>query len=176
MTQRSEALPASKESTRTRLGEIYAVQVAPLQRLAYLLTGDHHQAEDITQQAFVKFYGRFFNLRDSSAASAYLKKTVVNLARASHRRKTTERNYLQRQSPHAQVAENPSVEEHAAIIETLLALPHRQRTAIVLRFYEDLSEEQAARLMDCSAAAMKSLTARAVTSLRTAMEGDNHDR
>ena len=147
MSERSEALAASKPALRPGLAELYALQVAPLQRLAYLLTGDHHLAEDITQQAFIKFYGRFYNLRDPLAAAGYLRKTIVNLARAKHRRHQLERAYLQRQNHTPVATELPNVEDHALVIQALLALPHRQRTAIVLRFFEDLSEAQAASEM-----------------------------
>jgi DNA-directed RNA polymerase specialized sigma24 family protein len=96
MSERSEAAWApSRAAGRPGLAELYVLNAAPLQRLAYLLTGDHHLAEDITQQAFIKFYGRYFNLRKSSAAAAYLRRTVVNLARANHRRRHVEGKYLE---------------------------------------------------------------------------------
>jgi RNA polymerase sigma-70 factor (sigma-E family) len=151
---------------KARLEELYAVQIAPLQRLAFLLTGDHHLAEDIAQQAFVKFYRRFFDLREPAAAPAYLRRTVVNLARSHHRKERRERMHLQRHEAAALVASPPNVEDHDLIIQTVANLPYRQRAAIVLRFYEDLSEHQAAEALNCSPAAMKSLTARAIASLR----------
>lgn len=158
------------ESVRTgkrgRLEELYRVQVAPLQRLAFLLTGDHHLSEDITQQAFVRFYRRFFDLRDQAAAPAYLRRTVVNLARSHHRRGRVERGHLEAHAPHSETSHDRSVEDHDLMVRTLEALPYRQRAAIVLRFYEDLTERQAADVLGCSAAAMKSLTARAMQSLR----------
>lgn len=152
---------------RARLEELYRVQVAPLQRLAFLLTSDHHLAEDITQQAFVRFYRRFFALRDPAAAPAYLRRTVVNLARSHHRRGHREREHLQAQQSVEEMAPDRSVEDHDLIVQTLTSLPYRQRAAIVLRFYEDLTEQQAAEVLGCSAAAMKSLTARAMASLRS---------
>lgn len=161
---------------RKGIGDLYAQHAAPLQRLAYLLTGDHHLAEDLTQQAFVKFYGRFFNLRSSSAAAAYLRKTLLNLARGSHRRKHIEREYIRRHANSVeQAVEMPSVENSDLVVKALHALPYRQRAAIVLRFYEDLTEAQAADIMDCSPTAMKSLTARAMSSLRALLEGADSD-
>ena len=161
---------------RKGIGDLYAEHAAPLQRLAYLLTGDHHLAEDLTQQAFVKFYGRFLNLRSPSTAGAYLRKTILNLARGSHRRSQTEREYIRRHERSAERAvESPSLEENDLVVNALRLLPYRQRAAIVLRFYEDLSEAQAAEVMDCSPTAMKSLTARAMSSLRATVEGAEHD-
>lgn len=159
-------MPAAPSRRRARVEELYRVQVAPLQRLAFLLTGDHHLAEDITQQAFVRFYRRFLKLRDSSAAPAYLRKTVVNLARGHHRRDQRERMHLEMHERPVDAASPPDVEERDLMIRTLANLPYRQRAAIVLRFYEDLSEHQAAQVLGCSPAAMKSLTARAMASLR----------
>jgi RNA polymerase sigma-70 factor (sigma-E family) len=160
------AISTPRARRQARLEELYRVQVAPLQRLAYLLTGDHHLSEDITQQAFIKFYGRFFNLRDSSAAPAYLKRTVINLARGHHRRSRLERRHLEVHEPAPEVTGPPGIEDHDLIIRTLRTLPYRQRAAIVLRFYADLTERQAAEVLGCSPSAMKSLTARAMTSLR----------
>ncbi|HEX2058135.1 MAG TPA: SigE family RNA polymerase sigma factor [Actinomycetota bacterium] len=151
---------------RTRLEELYRVHVAPLQRLAFLLTSDHHLAEDITQQAFVKFYRRFFDLRDPAAAPAYLRRAVVNLARSHHRRSRREREHLRAEAPPAEATAERSVEDHDLMVQTLASLPYRQRVAIVLRFYEDLTEQQAADVLGISAAAMKSLTARAMSALR----------
>lgn len=151
---------------RARLEELYRVQVAPLQRLAFLLTGDHHLAEDLTQQAFVRFYRRFGDLREASAAPAYLRRTVVNLARSHHRSGGRERDRLEAHGRMQVDASERSVEDHDMIVRTLATLPYRQRAAIVLRYYEDLTEHQAADVLRCSPAAMKSLTARAMSTLR----------
>lgn len=160
------AISNPRADRKARLEELYAVQVAPLQRLAFLLTGNHHLAEDIAQQAFVKLYQRFFDLRDASALPAYLRKTVVNLARTHHRRQRREREHLKAHDPDRGAATQPNLEDRDLMIQTISNLPYRQRAAIVLRFYEDLSEHQAAEVMNCSPAAMKSLTARAMASLR----------
>jgi RNA polymerase sigma-70 factor (sigma-E family) len=166
MDVRAENLAVTDEKGRARLEELYAAQVAPLQRLAFLLTGDHHLSEDITQQAFVKFYRRFFDLRDPAAAPAYLRRTVVNLAHSHHRRRRVEREHLAARERAPEAVPERSLEEHDLVVRTLAALPYRQRAAIVLRFYEDLTEHQAAEVVGCSPGAMKSLTARAMSSLR----------
>jgi RNA polymerase sigma-70 factor (sigma-E family) len=167
MSQNAEnAISDARTGRRARLEELYRVHVAPLQRLAFLLTSDHHLAEDITQQAFIKFHRRFWDLREISAAPAYLRRTVVNLARSHHRREQRSRRHLETYEHSTGLAWGPDFEERDLIIQTLAALPYRQRAAIVLRYYEDLSEHQAADVMGCSPAAMKSLTARAMASLR----------
>jgi RNA polymerase sigma-70 factor (sigma-E family) len=167
MSQNAEnTISDARTGRRARLEELYRVQVAPLQRLAFLLTSDHHLAEDITQQAFIKFYRRFMDLREVTAAPAYLRRTVVNLARSHYRRERRSRRHIETYEHTPDVAWSPDVEGRDQIIQTLATLPYRQRTAIVLRFYEDLTEHQAAEVMGCSPAAMKSLTARAMVSLR----------
>ena len=170
------AISTTRAGRKARLEELYRLEVAPLQRLAFLLTGDHHLAEDITQQAFIKFYGRFFNLRTSSAAPAYLRRTVVNLARAHHRRSRREREYLEVHEHTPGETRDPDIEEHDFVIRSLAKMPYRQRAAIVLRYYEDLTEHQAAEVLECSLAAMKSLTARAMGSLRAMnLKEDSHE-
>jgi RNA polymerase sigma-70 factor (sigma-E family) len=167
MSQNAEnAITDARTGRRARLEELYRVQVAPLQRLAFLLTSDHHLAEDITQQAFIKFYRRFMDLREVTAAPAYLRRTVVNLARSHHRSERRSRRHIETYEHAPDLAWGPDVEGRDLIIQKLASLPYRQRAAIVLRFYEDLTEHQAAEVMGCSPAAMKSLTARAMASLR----------
>lgn len=171
-----EAVSTLRARGKARLEELYRVQVAPLQRLAFLLTGDHHLSEDITQQAFIKFYGRFFNLRESSAAPAYLRRTVVNLARGHQRRSHRERQHLEIHEQVPGAIWDPNMEEHDLVVRMLANLPYRQRAAIVLRFYEDLTEHQAAEVLGCSQGAMKSLTARAMASLRAMnIQGGSHE-
>ena len=170
-----QAISSPRTRGHARLEELYRQQVAPLQRLAFLLTGDHHLAEDITQQAFVRFYRRLFKLRESAAAPAYLRRTVVNLARGHHRSAHREKEHLEAHRDPGS-SSPPNVEDHDFIVRTLTNLPYRQRAAIVLRYYEDLSEHQAADVLNCSPAAMKSLTARAMTSLRAMdLEGARDD-
>src|SRR5258705_3292374 len=122
-----------------RLAELYALHAAEAIRLAYFLTGDRLLAEDLVQDAFVKLAVRLVHLRDPDAFDAYLRRTVVNLANSSFRRRRVERAYLRRSA-----AEPPTVEAaHDAerrdeLWQDLQRLPSRQRTAIVLRIYEDL--------------------------------------
>jgi len=153
------------------LAELYAVHSADVLRLAYLLTGDSSQAEDLVQDAFVRLAGRLVHLRDPAGFHAYLRITLVNLARSQFRRRRLERRYAQRQQPPTPVPE-PDVSERAQMRVALLALPVRQRMAVVLRFYEDLSEAQTAELMHCGTGAVNSLVSRAMASLRTTIGED----
>ena len=146
--------------------ELYAEHAAGAGRLAYFLVGDRSQAEDLVQEAFVKVFGRWGNLREPQAFAGYLNRTIVNLSHKAHRRRATERRYLSAQRPTeaAPPERDPgSVDEMWRLLQTL---PHRQRVAIVLRFYEDMTEHQAAATMGCSPSAVGSLVSRALRTLR----------
>jgi len=153
------------------LAELYAHHADESLRLAYLLTGAPELAEDLVQDAFVRLAGRLLHLRDPGGFHAYLRKTIVNLSRSYFRRRAVERRYMERQ------AEPPPIEpddlsERERIRRALIALPIAQRTAIVLRYFEDLSEAQTAELMRRHPAAVKSLVSRAMGTLRTTLGED----
>jgi RNA polymerase sigma-70 factor (sigma-E family) len=148
-----------------RLAELYARHAPAAVRLAYLLTGDHALAQDLTQEAFVRLYGRFRDLRDPDAFPAYLRATVVNLVRSHFRRRRVERAYLRRERA---APDPPEVEvgRRHEMWEALQALPVRQRAAIVLRYYEDLTEAETADVLRCPVGTVKSLVSRGVQRLR----------
>ena len=157
--------------TGTRVGaasmeELYAEHAAGAGRLAYFLVGDRSQAEDLVHDAFVRVLGRWGNLRDPQAFAAYLNRTIVNLSRKSYRRKAVETRWLRAQRPDEATIPEPDLGTVDEMWRLLHSLPHRQRVALVLRFYEDMSEHQAAETMGCSPSAVGSLVARALNTLR----------
>jgi RNA polymerase sigma-70 factor (sigma-E family) len=155
------------------LADLYVRHVPAATALAFLLTGDRAEAEDLAQDAFVRLIGRFRNLRNPDAFAAYLRKTVVNLHTSKLRRKRVERAYLAREAGRVEGASDaPVVTERDDLWRALLELPARQRAAVVLRYFEDLSEQQAAEAMGCSTPALKSLVARAMETLRTTITKD----
>src|SRR5436305_3555767 len=126
-----------REEPAGRLAELYRRYSGDAVRLAYLLTGDRGVAEDLVQDAFVKLAGRFADLRDPTRFESYLRKTVVNLTRMYFRRRGVERRYLDRaEHEPRRHAELPDVAAYQQMRAALLSLPHRQRAAIVLRYYE----------------------------------------
>lgn len=157
-----------RQTSRADLGGFYAANADSAKRLAYLLTGDADLAEDIAQDAFVKIAGRLGGLRNRDASAAYLRQTVVNLSRSHFRRKRVERIHLQREAsmPRMETVEGRDVVEADALWTELHRLAYRQRCAVVLRYYEDLSEHQAADVLGCSVGALKALTRRAMEQLR----------
>jgi RNA polymerase sigma-70 factor (sigma-E family) len=158
----------------SRLGELYARYAQGAVRLAYLLTGDRALAEDLVQDAFVRLGGRLAHLRDPAAFEAYLQRTVVNLSRSHFRRRKVERSYLERTGaagPPPTPAPESGLAERDELWRAMGRLSHRQRAAIVLRFYEDLSERQVAELLRCQPGTVKSLVSRGLQTMRDEMRG-----
>jgi RNA polymerase sigma-70 factor (sigma-E family) len=157
-----------------RLAELYARHAAGAIRLAYFLTGDRLLAEDLVQDAFVKLAGRLVHLRDPGAFDAYLRRTVVNLANSSFRRKRVEREYLRRSAAEpGAVADAPHTDRRDELWTDLQRLPARQRTAIVLRIYEDLPERRVAEIMGCRPGTVRSLLSRGLAQMRIHVRSDD---
>jgi RNA polymerase sigma-70 factor (sigma-E family) len=160
-----------------RLGDLYLRHADDAVRLAYLLTGDRALAEDLVQDAFVRLAGRLVHLRDPGAFDAYLRQTVVNLSRSHFRRKRVERAYVERtggalRSPAALRSDRP-IEDREVLSRAMSKLSQRQRAALVLRFYEDLSERRVAELLGCRPGTVKSLVSRGLETLRNEIRGED---
>jgi RNA polymerase sigma-70 factor (sigma-E family) len=164
------------DQERGAMSDLYARYVPAAIRLAYLLTGDRQQAEDLAQEAFVRCTGRFAHLRARAAFDAYLRRAVVNLHTSALRRRRLEREWIRREGgriAHASSA-MPDVAGRQDLWRALGTLPARQRAALVLRYYEDLSETDTATALGCSVAAVKSLVARGSKALRASItEGED---
>jgi RNA polymerase sigma-70 factor (sigma-E family) len=150
------------------LAELYERHAGAGLRLAYLLTGgDRAQAEDLLQEAFVRCVGRFRHLRVPDAFDAYLRRAIVNLHTSGLRHTRVERAYAARQrGTQARVSSMPDIAGRQDLWRALSGLPARQRAALVLRYYEDLSERDTAEVLGCSLPAVKSLVARGTEALR----------
>jgi RNA polymerase sigma factor (sigma-70 family) len=160
----------TREESADRLALLYESQGAGATRLAYVLTGDRHAAQDIAHEAFVRVGRKLFGLRDPEHARAYLYRTVVNLCRGRGRRLKVERTALQRIDRPRQ-HQPADVTEQDEMWRALLNLPIRQRAALFLRYYQDLFEAQAAEALDCSISALKSLVNRGLKDLRVTFQG-----
>lgn len=167
------------EAQGSRLWTLYQEHESSALRFAYLATGNADLAEDLVQEAFARVAGRFLDLRRPEAFGQYLRTTILNLARDHFRRKRLERHAFSEQKRLQERKLKASVTAaHAGtgadeIWDALDGLPHRQRAALVLRFYEDLSEAQSAELLGCSIGALKSLVARGMLTIRTRLELEN---
>ena len=157
------------------LASLYEEHSAGAFRLAYLLTGDRDLAEDLVQDAFVKLIGRFGDLRNPQSFDAYLRRTIVTLSYGLFRRRRIERSYLARERGLAQRTSDdiPDVERKDVLWTQLQRISPRQRAALVLRYYEDLSEHQAADVLGCSLRTVKSLVTRGIQAMRDQQGGES---
>jgi RNA polymerase sigma factor (sigma-70 family) len=170
---------------------LYAEHALGLTRLAVVMTGDRAAAEDIVQDAFLGLYRRWDRLPDMTAPLAYLRVSVVNGGRTALRRRSRLRlrpgavadDGLDEVTPAggwgpaARLAESAEArallsEQERTVAAALRKLPQRQREALVLRYYLDLSVEQTAQAMGVSPGTVKSATHRALAAVgRTLKEG-----
>ena len=124
------------------------------------------------QDAFVAMHKAWERLRDAEKALAYLRQAVVNRSRSVLRHRTVVDKNPQSAPPDMPSAEHGALMllERSSEISALRNLPERQRQAIVLRYYADLSEAEIAKVMGISRGAVKSHTARGMAALRAALE------
>ena len=154
--------------------ELYSAHYRSLVRLAALLVRDLGTAEEVVQDSFVAMHGGWRRLRDSDKALSYLRQSVVNRSRSVLRHRVVVDRNAPKPPPDMPSAEHGAIAlfERSAVIAALRTLPPRQREALVLRFYGDMSEAQIADAMQISRGAVKSHTARAMQALRTVLERD----
>jgi len=135
-----------------------------LYRTAYLLVGDRELAEDLAQTALAKTYAAWARIDDRSAAPAYARRTLVNTAASWFRKKGWRNELPSDELPELGHATDPST--RPAVLEALRRLPPRQRSVVVLRYYEDLSVAETADALGCSTGTVKSQTFEAFAKLR----------
>ncbi|HEX9377884.1 MAG TPA: SigE family RNA polymerase sigma factor [Actinomycetota bacterium] len=156
------------------MAQLYAVHIDEAFRIAYLLTGNRQLAEDLAQDGFLRLMGRLVHLRPSVDFGAYLRRTVVNLVNSHYRRRRVEQRYLQREGGMPPPdAKGPDLGDRDRMRLALLTLPRRQRTAVVLRYYADLSDRQAAEIMGCRPSTVRALVSRGMASLRSQVGGSD---
>jgi len=140
-------------------------------RLAYLMVGSTSVAEDLVQDAFARMHRHWDN---AEHPKAYLRTSVVNACRSHLRRAALERAYKRHPSVVGDAAGSHPGGSHMAeadeLFDALAVLPSRQRAALVLRFYEDLSEADIAVALGCRPGTVKSLLHRGLAELRKVVE------
>jgi RNA polymerase sigma-70 factor (sigma-E family) len=151
---------------------MYSTHYRSLVRLAALLVRDVATAEEVVQDSFLAMHGAWRRLRDNDKALSYLRQSVVNRSRSVLRHRVVVDRNAPKPAPDMPSAEQGALTllERANVVSALRSLPPRQREALVLRYYGDLSEAQIATAMGISRGAVKSHTARAIASLRAELE------
>jgi len=167
------AAPAKREMTADEaVTQLYLSHYRPLVRLAVLLVRDEPTAEEVVQECFIAMHDGWHRLRDEDKALSYLKQAVVNRSKSVLRHRSVVDRNAPKPAPDMPSAEQGAISrlERSAVITALRGLPDRQRQALVLRYYADMSEAQIAEMMGISKGAVKSHTARGMSSLRAVLE------
>jgi RNA polymerase sigma-70 factor (sigma-E family) len=167
------SVPARVDAEQA-VAELYTLHYKPLVRLAALLLRDVGAAEEVVQEAFIEMHKGWLRLRDTEKALSYLRQAVVNRSRSVLRHRVVVDRNAPKPAPDMPSAEHGAFAllERSAVIAALRQLPARQREALVLRFYADMSEAQIADAMGISRGAVKSHTSRAMAALRSVLERD----
>jgi RNA polymerase sigma-70 factor (sigma-E family) len=131
---------------------------------ASLLTGDQHQGEELLQECLVKLYTKWRRVARGGDPHAYLRRMLVNGNVSWWRRRRREEPVAQ--TPDWYDSRSAPAEPHDALQRAVLRLPRQQRAVIVLRYFEDLTEKDAAAVLGCSVGALKSTHSRAMAKLR----------
>jgi RNA polymerase sigma-70 factor (sigma-E family) len=164
--------PAAEWDVDRAVSVLYKEHYRSLVRLAALLVRDVATAEEVVQDSFVAMHGGWGRIRDTDKALSYLRQTVVNRSRTVLRHRAVVDRNAPAAPPDMPSAEHGAIAllERSAVVAALRTLPPRQREALVLRYYGNLSEAQIAGAMGISQGAVKSHTARAMIALRTVLE------
>lgn len=135
-------------------------------RIAYLLCGDVHRADDLAQTAAAKLYQHWHRVSGAENADAYARRVLVNVF-LTERQSGWARFTLLSRGPFEREAREPDLDVALDLRAALERLPPRQRATVILRYYCDLSVEQTAEAMGCSVGNVKSQTSRGLATLRT---------
>lgn len=129
---------------------------ASLFRTAYLMTGDHHRAEDILQTALVRIYQRWPRVDAMEWPLGYARKVVMSQAVSWWRRRSSHEPPVPPRDEPAWDGRVEDIAEHERVWQAVLSLPPRQRAVTVLRYYEDLTEAQIAETLGMAPGTVKS--------------------
>jgi len=151
---------------------LYSAHYRSFVRLAVLLVRDLTVAEEIVQDSFIALHAAWRRLRDNEKALSYLRQSVVNRSRSVLRHRVVVDKTAPKLAPDLPAAERHTLTllERSAVISALWALPPKQREVLVLRYYADLTDAQIASATGISIGAVKSHTARGVSSLRAVLD------
>lgn len=145
--------------------EYVSARMQWLRGVAYLLCQDWHRADDLGQATITKLYVNWRRASQVANIDGYVRTILVNTFLSEQRSPWWKRVVAQHEDP-ASTAPSASVEAVLDLREALKLLPPRQRATVVLRYYDELSVQETADVLGCSAGNVKSQTARALDTLR----------
>lgn len=159
--------------------ELFRQEGTALVRLARIFTDDRNAAEDLVQEAFIRYHRSRHRIRDADAATAYLRSIVLNLARDHNRRGLMSRRHqaTRRSDPGPDPFDEVVADRLASdvagrrVVDALRMLPKRQRDCLVLRHYLELSEREIARTLGISSNTVKTHVRRGMATLQSVLGG-----
>jgi RNA polymerase sigma-70 factor (sigma-E family) len=163
-----ERVSASRSDRDAQVAALFDRHYPGLCRLATLLLGNAAAAEEAVQEAFVRTYTGWWRIRHPERAAAYLRAAVVNQCRSRGRRALSEERgnrtvWATERAPGRRTPEQAA--DTVVVMDAVRALPRRQREAVVLTYYGDLSEADVARALGCSVGTVKSQLSKARAAL-----------
>jgi RNA polymerase sigma-70 factor (sigma-E family) len=167
----TQARQAAQDRSQ-QITALYQAHSLGLVRLAFVMTGDRPTAEDLVQDAFLGLHRRWDALDDPAKALSYVRSCVLNGCREVHRVKYRKAKLRPDPPEDIKSAEDTAIvgEANQAVLAAIRRLPARQREAVVLRYYLDMSEEQAAQAMGVARGTVKSATSRGLAALARMLE------
>jgi RNA polymerase sigma-70 factor (sigma-E family) len=163
--------PSRAEVARQEFEAFFNAHHRELGRLAYTLTGDHAEADDIAAEALASAWQRWDRVTAADHPLAYVRRSVVNISVSRVRRRVRERRGRLLLHPLARTDHlGPDVGLRLDLERAVLALPPRRRACVVLRHVFDLSAEEVARTLGISEGAVKSQTSKGLGQLRTLLD------
>ena len=146
--------------------EYFAARSGAMRGTAYLLCGDWHRAEDLVQTAFTKLYTHWHRVARHEALDPYVRQVLIRTFIDDGRRGWWRRE-RPRETPIDRTAASAPPDDRLDLLHALAGVPARQRAVLVLRYWEDMSVDETAAALGCSAGTVKSQAARGLATLRT---------
>lgn len=169
VTAEVTARASVREANDQAFQDMVSLDHRRLVRLAYVLCGDISQAEDAVADAYARVWPKWASGRVDDLGS-YLRRAVVNGVRNRHRHRLVRRRHEERRTPEpAPEAFEEGVADHDLLWSALGRLPEAQRQVVVLRYLDDLSEAETARVLGVPPGTVKSRLARALAGMREAI-------
>jgi RNA polymerase sigma-70 factor (sigma-E family) len=134
--------------------------------MAYLLVGDHGKAEDLVQSTLERVHKSWRRIERKELPDAYARRVMINLAISNSRRRRFRETPLERAPDRGSGDAAHAVAELDEVWQALRRLPPRMRAVLVLRYFEDLSEGEAARILECGVGTIKSQSSRGLARMR----------
>ena len=161
-----------KRSEEAAYREYVSSRMDVMRRVAYLLCRDWHTADDLVAITIGKLYRHWSRVAPSAGVDAYVRRILLRTWLDEKRRPWRRREEPTEQLPELEADARFRIDDREQLLDLLDGLPPRRRAAVVLRFYCDLSIDETAEILDCTAGTVKSQTARGLDTLREAAARD----